>query len=55
MVAMATNMVRKNDTCQKIILYCFEKDIGTLIFFLKIWKAYIEWYTSELEMEYLKK
>ena len=38
-----------------IILWCFEKDIRTLIFFQKFFKTYLEWYTSALGMEYLKR
>ena len=50
-------MVDKNIyNCQKynldIRLRCFEKYIRTLIF-RKIWRAYLEWYTSALGMEYL--
>ena len=52
------NSQKKLCLCKKfgyqiIILWCFEKDIKTL-FFQNIWKAYLEWNTSALGMEYPK-
>ena len=40
---------------QVINLWYFEKVIRIFIVFHKIWKTYLEWFTSALGMEYRKK
>ena len=58
MVIMATSMSRTNYTCNKNIIWIsFYDDLKRIpqiiIIFYKIWKIYLEWYTSALGVEYL--
>ena len=53
MVAMATNMVikfslEKNNLEIRLSFYSALKGISKLWIFHKIWKPYLEWYTSAL-------
>ena len=57
----ATSLVRKMYTCQNYIIWilCYHfmmlwKGYKNFDFLHKLWKAYLEWYTSALGMKYFK-
>ena len=57
-IMTSSNIVWKMFTCQKNIIwisgYHFMKGISKFDLFHKIWKPYLEWYTSTSGVEYLK-